>query len=148
MGIAHCHEFSAFSADMESDGAGHDGPVRLLQSCRRAGGSSVREYVTLVGQYVGSGTVDEAAVGGLVRHLGIALYGRDSSRVSCSNPNELRHVRDGFLKKKLGLDLSDGELDRALAETCHRMGTGNPHKSRLVFYYLLAERYAKLSVFT
>jgi len=54
---------------------------------------------------------DEAAIKGIVRHLGIALHGRDASYVSCTDKAERNRVRDGFLKKKLALTDSDADLD-------------------------------------
>jgi hypothetical protein len=89
---------------------------------------------------------DEAAVKGIVRHLGIALRNRDSSLVSASDPTELARVRDGFLKKKLALTQSDAELDAAIKEVAEAM-KGDRAKSRVTFYYLLAKRYGKLDAF-
>ena len=66
------------------------------------------DYVSDVRRYVTS--VDEAAVAGIVKHLGIALHSKDSSLVAASDPAELKRVRDGFLKKKLALTESDSEL--------------------------------------
>lgn len=40
--------------------------------------------------------VDEAAVNGIVRHLGVALRSRDASMVACTDPKELARIRDGF----------------------------------------------------
>ena len=46
---------------------------------------------------------NEAAVQGIVKHLGIALRSKDASLVSCSSKDELARVRDSWCKKKLGL---------------------------------------------
>ncbi len=88
--------------------------------------------------------VDEAAVKGIVNHLGIALRSRDSSLVACSDKAERDRVRDSFLKKKLGLTQSDKELDTAVQDVCKQMGSKGD-KSRVTFYYLLAAKYDKLS---
>ncbi len=90
--------------------------------------------------------VDEAAVDGIVRHLGIALRSRDASLVSCSDPTELARVRDGFCRKKLALSESDDAVDGALKAVCEKM-KGDNSKARVTFYYLLAEHYGKLEVF-
>ena len=90
--------------------------------------------------------VDEAAVDGIVRHLGIALRSRDASLVSCSDPTELARVRDGFCRKKLALSESDDAVDGALQAVCEKM-KGDNSKARVTFYYLLAEHYGKLEVF-
>ena len=89
---------------------------------------------------------DAAAIDGIVKHLGIALQKKDASLVACDDKSERDRVRDSFLKKKLGLALSDSELDRAIAEVCQKMH-GDRDKPRVTFYYLLAEKYGKLSMF-
>ena len=90
--------------------------------------------------------VDEAAVDGIVRHLGIALRSRDASLVSCSDPTELARVRDGFCRKKLALSESDDAVDGALQTICEKM-KGDNSKARVTFYYLLAEHFGKLAIF-
>ncbi len=89
------------------------------------------EYVGGVGEYASS--VDEAAVEGVTKHLGIALRSRDSSLVSCTDQVERDRVRDSFLKGKLGLTSADGDLDAAVLEICDRM-SGDTNKSRVTFY--------------
>jgi hypothetical protein len=102
------------------------------------------DYAEDIKKYTSS--VNEAAVKGLVKHLGIALRSRDSSLVSCSDKTELDRVRDGFMKKKLALTDGDDALDSALAEVCTKMA-GDRSKSRVTFYYLVAEKYGKLAQF-
>ncbi len=89
---------------------------------------------------------NQSAVDGIVKHLGIALQSRDASLVSCDDKSERDRVRDSFLKKKLGLTQSDAELDAAVMEVCQKMA-GDRGKSRVTFYYLLAEKYKKLDTF-
>ncbi|MCF3936590.1 DUF2853 family protein [Acuticoccus sp. M5D2P5] len=89
---------------------------------------------------------DEACVAGLVRHLGIALQNRDSALVSCSDEGERNRVRDSFLKKKLGRTEDDTTLDHAVMEVCEAM-KDTRQKSRVTFYYLLAEKYGQLDQF-
>ena len=89
-------------------------------------------------------TVDGKPVAGLVKHLGIALKGRDSSFVACSDSSERDRVREHFLNKKLGLTMPDAELDEAIVEICQRMAKDRD-KHRVTFYYLLAEKYGKLA---
>jgi hypothetical protein len=90
---------------------------------------------------------DHAAVGGIAKYLGIALQNRDSSYVACSDKSERDRVRDSFLKRKLGLSAADTDLDAAILEVCEKM-KGDRDKSRVAFYYMLAEKYHKLSLFT
>ena len=87
--------------------------------------------------------VDAKAVAGIVKHLGIALKSADASLVSCSSADELARVRDSWLKKKLGLADADAALDKAIKDVCEAM-KADKTKSRVTFYYLLAEKYGKL----
>ena len=89
---------------------------------------------------------DEKAVEGLMKTYRLALSNADAALVSFSDPAELDTVRESFLKKKLGLTQSDAELDAAIKEVGAQMkdGTGNP---RIAVYYLLAEKFGKLSQF-
>ncbi len=103
------------------------------------------DYIDDVKKYASD--ADEAVVNAIVKHLGIALRSRDASLVSCSQKKELDRVRDGFLKKKLGLKEDDATLDAAIQEVCEKMGKSNPNKSRVTFYYLLAEKFGKKSIF-
>ena len=56
-------------------------------------------------------------------------------------------MRDSFLKVKLGLSTPDAALDQAIIDECTKM-KGDQNKSRVAFYYLLAEKYQKLSLFS
>jgi len=78
----------------------------------------------------------EAAVAAIVKYCGIALRNVDSSLVSASDPKELATVRDGFAAKKLGLDAA--AADAAIKVVVEKM-KGVRQKSRVTFYYLLAE---------
>ena len=89
---------------------------------------------------------DAKAIAGIVRYCGIALQKRDSSLVSFSDKAELTRVRDNFLKKKLGLSIPDPELDQAIMDVSNRM-KGDRSKNRVTTYYLLAEKFGKLSAF-
>ena len=91
-------------------------------------------------------TFDEAVVAGIVKHCGIALRSKDASLVSCSDKSERDRVRDSFLKKKLALTDSDEDLDKAVMDVCQTMKE-SPRKSRVTFYYLLAEKFGKQSLF-
>ncbi len=87
---------------------------------------------------------NDAAVKGIVKHLGIALKSNDASMVACSSKSELERIRESWLKKKLALTNSDAELDGAIKDVCERMKADRT-KHRVTFYYLLAEKYGKLS---
>jgi hypothetical protein len=89
---------------------------------------------------------DDAAIKGIIRHCGIALQSRDAQFVACTDKAERDRVRDSFLKKKLALTGSDADLDNAVMEVCQKM-KADRDKSRVAFYYLLAEKYGKLAAF-
>ena len=80
--------------------------------------------------------VNEAAVAAIVKYCGIALRGADSSLVSGSDAAELKTVRDGFAAKKLGL--SAEAADAGIKAVVEKM-KATRQKSRVTFYYLLAE---------
>lgn len=92
------------------------------------------DYSADVGKYADK--VDEAAVQAIVKYCGIALRNADSSLVSGSDPEELARIRDGFAAKKLGL--SAEQADAGMRTVLDRM-KGVNRKSRVTFYYLLAE---------
>lgn len=92
------------------------------------------EYSEDVGKF--SSPVNEAAVAAIVKYCGIALRNADSSLVSGSDPEELARVRDGFAAKKLGLSAADA--DAGIKKVVEKM-KGVNRKSRVTFYYLLAE---------
>ena len=89
---------------------------------------------------------DPGIVSGIVRHCGIALQKRDSSLVSFSSADELKRVRESFLKKKLGRTEADDELDDAIAAVGQIM-KGDRTKNRVTVYYLLARNFGQLHLF-
>jgi Protein of unknown function (DUF2853). len=88
--------------------------------------------------------VNEAALAGLAKTYQLVLGKADSRYVSCSDPEECARIRENFLKKKLGL--TSGDLDGAIKTVCQTMKEDRT-KSRLTFYYLLAEHFGKLDAF-
>lgn len=88
--------------------------------------------------------VDAKAIKAIVNHLGIALKSADASLVACSSKHELARVRESWCKKKLGMTNPDADLDRGIQDICTKM-KGDKDKSRVVFYYLLAEKYGKIT---
>ncbi len=81
---------------------------------------------------------DEDVVRKIVNYCGIALNSRDGKFVACTDEEERNTVRDGFLKKKLGLKGSNEELDAKVMAVCTQMKKDRL-KNRVVFYYLLAQ---------
>lgn len=89
---------------------------------------------------------DTAVIDKMAATYRLVLNDRDSALVSASDPDELKTVRENFLKKKLGLSHDDSELDTAIADVMAQMKDGKPNP-RLAVYYLLAEKFDKLDVF-
>jgi hypothetical protein len=102
---------------------------------------STEQYVANIKKYVPQ--VNEAAVAGIVRHLGIALRSRDGSFVAGASPDELKRVRESWLKKKLALTASDADLDKAIQSVMEKMKADHM-KERVTVYYLLADHFKKL----
>jgi hypothetical protein len=90
--------------------------------------------------------VDEALLRAVTKGLGPVIYNEDSSRVSCSDNEELARVKNNFLIKKLGMADSPA-LDKAIKEVCDELGSGNRNKYRGAFYYLLVVKLGKQSHF-
>lgn len=88
--------------------------------------------------------VNEAAFAGMAKAYALVMSKSDTRYVACSDAAELERVRENFLKKKLGLKTAD--LDATIKATCDHM-KDDKTKSRLTFYYLLAEHYGKLDLF-
>ena len=100
-----------------------------------------KEYVDDIARYASN--VNEDAIAGIVKHLGIALRSKDASLVSCSSKDELSRVRDSWLKKKLGRSDDDKTLDAAINDICATM-KADKRKNRVTFYYLLAAKFDQL----
>ena len=88
--------------------------------------------------------LNEAAFAGMSKSFALVMGKADTRYVACSDPTELERVRENFLKKKLGLKTAD--LDASVKAICEHM-KADKTKSRLTFYYLLAEHYGKLDLF-
>lgn len=99
------------------------------------------DYATDIQKYTSS--IEQKAIDGIVRFLGIALKSRDASYVACSSKSELERVRESFLKRKLKLTEDDAALDQQIAAVCEQM-KADTSKHRVTFYYLLAEKAGKL----
>ncbi len=81
--------------------------------------------------------LDDELLVKVVVGLGPSIYNKNAELIACSSAEELDRIRDNFLKKKLGLKLSDEELDIAIKEVCKEIGSSVRNKIRSVFYTLL-----------
>ena len=98
------------------------------------------DYAADIAKYTKN--VNEAAVSAVVKYCGIALRNADSAKVATSDPKELATVRDGFAAKKLGLGAEAAEA--GIKKVSEQM-KGDRSKSRVTFYYLLAEATGTMS---
>lgn len=98
------------------------------------------DYLADVRRY--DAKADEAHVTKIVKHLGIALRNRDSSLVSCSDPEELNRVREKWCVKKFGATDAK-KCDDIIAKVCETM-SADKTKGRVTFYYLVAKHMDKL----
>lgn len=98
------------------------------------------DYLADVRRY--DAAADEAHVAKIVKHLGIALRNKDSSLVSCSDPEELARVREKWCKKKFGAT-DDHRSDEIIAAVCETM-KADRSKGRVTFYYLVAKHMGTL----
>ncbi len=106
--------------------------------------ADLQEHKAIAAKYATN--VHTAALDGLGRNYALVLSNKDSQFVSCGDEAERDTVRANFLKKKLGLTHSDADLNGAIEAVCGKM-KDDRFKSRLAFYYLLAEHYKKLELF-
>lgn len=97
------------------------------------------EYLADVQRY--DPGADEAVVGKIVKHLGIALRSRDASLVSCTDQSELDRVNEKWCQKKLGM--AEGPADDIIGTVCAEMKEDR-NKQRVTFYYLVAKHAGKL----
>ena len=98
------------------------------------------DYLADVQRY--DAAADTDVVQKIVKHLGIALQGKDASLVSCSDRSELDRVREKWCIKKLGA-ADAGEADAVISSVCETM-QGDRRKQRVTFYYLVAKAMGRL----
>jgi 3-dehydroquinate synthetase len=80
----------------------------------------------------------------MMKSYALVMSKADTRYVACSDKTEIERVRENFLKKKLGI--TSGDMDASIKAICEAM-KADKTKSRLTFYYLLAEHYGKLDIF-
>jgi hypothetical protein len=106
--------------------------------------ANIHEHKSIVAKYTTN--INIAVLEKMAKNYALVLTNLDSQYVSCSDNSEKKTIRESFLKKKLNLSHSNEELDIAIESVCQTM-QDDCFKSRLAFYYLLAEKFNKLEVF-
>ena len=80
-------------------------------------------------------------------HCGPAIYDTDAAVVSASDQEELAHIRENFLIRKL--DMLDGpDLSDAIEVAIDTYGRNEPRKYRAVLYYLLTKYFRKEAAYS
>jgi len=90
--------------------------------------------------------LDEDLLISIFRALGPIVYNRGTSYVSCTDPMDLSLVKNSFVKKQLGVDKDDAEIEQDIQSVCDIMA-GTRMKLRVIFYYLLVKMYGKEALF-
>jgi len=80
-------------------------------------------------------SVDNNLLEKIVDLLWPSIFNADAETVACSDQKELERVKESSVVEKLGLSVSDEDLEAV----CEKMGSSNRNKYRAVFYYLLAK---------
>lgn len=106
--------------------------------------ADIQEHKATVAKYASN--INTAALDKMAKNYALVLSNKDSQFVSCGDESERDTVRENFLKKKLALTNSDADLNAAIDTVCATMKEDR-FKSRLAFYYLLADKYNKLGIF-
>jgi Protein of unknown function (DUF2853) len=106
--------------------------------------ADLNEHKTIATKYAGK--VNQGALDGMAKTYTLVLSNKDSQFVSCGDESERDTVRKNFLQKKLGLKDGDDKLNAAIEAVCVKMKEDR-FKSRLAFYYLLADHFGKLAMF-
>jgi hypothetical protein len=106
--------------------------------------ADIQEHKDTLAKYTSK--INEAALQGMVKTYALVLSNKDSRSVACGDQSEKDTVRKNFLQKKLGLTDAEDKLSASIEAVCEKMKEERL-KSRLAFYYLLAEHYNKLDMF-
>ncbi|NKB83560.1 DUF2853 family protein [Ochrobactrum grignonense] len=97
------------------------------------------EYLADVRRY--DAGADEAVVGKIVKHLGIALRNRDSSRFS-DGSGRIEACSRQLGGEKLGV--ADAAKAEEVVNHVAEVMKGDRNKQRVTFYYLVAKQLGKL----
>jgi len=107
----------------------------------------IDQYIKTFEKKLNRKDYDKALLHAIAMSLGPSIYNRDSAKVACSKQEERDYIKTTFLIDKLGLSEED-DLDTAILDVCTSMGSSNRNKYRVVFYYLLVEKFGKESFFS
>ena len=89
--------------------------------------------------------IDDALLTAIAKSLGPSIYSADGLVVASSDKAEMATVHE-FIMNRLGVEPSP-ELEGAIEKAVETLGSGNSHKLRPVFYYLLVKELGKEGVY-
>ena len=95
----------------------------------------LNKATSYIQEKLGHDQVDQLLLSQIIDYIESGVRTDDSSKVACSDKSELAYVRDQFLLGHVKAPQSPEELDKAIKEVCHEMGSSNRNKLREVFYY-------------
>ena len=101
---------------------------------------SMDRYYANVQRY--DSNADRDVVERIVKYCGVSLKSRDTSLVACKDPEERARIVRGFATRKLGIS-SKAEREQLVEDICQEM-KAQRQKSRVTFYYLMAQKAGKL----
>ncbi len=116
-------------------------PAKKAPAKKKAAANPNEKYYAMVHKH--DARASKTVIDSIVKYCGVSLRSRDASLVACSDEKELDRIAKGFAVKKLGLKTGQAEL---VADTCQKM-KATRMKNRVAFYYLMAKKAGKLSVF-
>ncbi len=98
----------------------------------------VEEYYNYMKDELGLKGIDKDLLTKVTQGVGGNIFKADASKVSSTDPEEIKRVKQNFLIKKCGCKDSD-KLDTAIDKVINIFGTSNKSKYRAIFYYLLVK---------
>ena len=89
---------------------------------------------------------DDDLLKSICKALGPSIYNKDSFLVAAGDKAEIDGIKERYIAKKLGVE--GAEADAAISYAVDKIGSSNRQKMRPVFYYLIATKLGKESVYS
>ncbi len=82
----------------------------------------------------------------VTKAMGPSIYKADGEIVAMSDKDEVKTLKENFVKKKLGLT-DDAEVEKVVDKAFDTLGRSNPRKYRAVVCYLIVVELGKEALF-
>jgi len=89
---------------------------------------------------------DDNLLKAICKSLGPSIYNKDSFLVAAGDKAEIDNIKERYISKKLGVE--GAEADSAISHAVEKIGSSNRQKMRPVFYYLIATKLGKQSIYS